>query len=84
MRAQSAEQNTVDAEVRQQIEAVIVKFDEAFNRRDAAAIAALYTQDAVEVKQGISAFGVVSGRQAIGEVCSRVSIGCPDIRGAQI
>jgi uncharacterized protein (TIGR02246 family) len=58
------EQNTVDPELRQQIEAVIVKFDEAFNRRDAAAIAALYTQDAVEMN---SAYGVVSGRQAIGE-----------------
>ena len=35
--ALAQEQNTVDPEVRQQIEAVIVKFDEAFNRRDAAA-----------------------------------------------
>ena len=61
------EQNTVDPEVRQQIQAVIVKFDEAFNRRDAAAIAALYTQDAVEMKQGRSALGLVSGRQAIRE-----------------
>jgi uncharacterized protein (TIGR02246 family) len=58
------EQNTVDPEVRQQIEAVIVRYDEAFNRHDAAAIAALYTQDAVEMN---SAYGLVSGRQAIGE-----------------
>ena len=37
------EQNTVDPEVRQQIEAVHIKFYEAYNKRDAAAIAALFT-----------------------------------------
>jgi len=41
--ALAQEQNTVDPEVRQQIEAVLTKFDEAFNKNDAAAIAALYT-----------------------------------------
>jgi uncharacterized protein (TIGR02246 family) len=58
------DQNAVDPEVRQQIEAVIVKFDEAFNRHDAATIAAIYTKDAVEMN---STSGVLSGRQAIGE-----------------
>ena len=43
------EENTVDPEVRQQIEAVLVKYDEAFNKHDAAAVAALFTQGAVEV-----------------------------------
>jgi hypothetical protein len=43
------EQNTVDPEVRQQIEASIMKADEAFNRSDAAGFAADYTQDAIEV-----------------------------------
>jgi hypothetical protein len=33
------EQNTVDPEVRQQIEAVLVSFGEAFNKHDAAAVA---------------------------------------------
>ena len=37
------EQNTVDPEVRQQIEAVHMKFYEAYNKHDAAAIAALFT-----------------------------------------
>ena len=37
------EPNTVDPEVRQQIEAVHMKFYEAYNKHDAAAIAALFT-----------------------------------------
>lgn len=43
------EQNTIDPEVRQQIEALLLKFDDAFNKNDLAAITALYTQDAVLV-----------------------------------
>jgi hypothetical protein len=43
------EQNTVDPEVRQQIEATMAKQDEAFNKNDAAGCTADYTQDAVEV-----------------------------------
>jgi ketosteroid isomerase-like protein len=43
------EQNTVDPEVRQQIEALIAKQDEAFNKNDAAAVAALFTEDALLV-----------------------------------
>jgi hypothetical protein len=46
----SAQQkDTVDPEVRQQIEAVAAKFDEAYNKHDAAAVAELFTPDAVEV-----------------------------------
>jgi uncharacterized protein (TIGR02246 family) len=60
------ENDTVDPEVRQQIEAAVMKFDEAFNKHDAAAIAALYTQDTVQVGfwtgEGDT---VVSGQQAI-------------------
>jgi hypothetical protein len=41
------EQNTVDPEVRQQIEASIMKADKAFNRSDAAGCTAEYTQDAI-------------------------------------
>lgn len=61
------EQKTLDPEVRQQIEALILKFDEAYNRSDAAAIAALFTRDAVQVWEWKSAGGVISGQQAIEE-----------------
>jgi uncharacterized protein (TIGR02246 family) len=59
------EQNTVDPEVRQQIEALIVKFDEAYNRSDPAAIAALFTPDAIQVWAWETAGAVASGQQAI-------------------
>jgi hypothetical protein len=39
--APAQEQNTVNPEVRQQIEAALIKFSEAFNKHDAATIAAL-------------------------------------------
>jgi ketosteroid isomerase-like protein len=58
------EQKTVDPEVRQQIEAVFMKFQEAYNKHDAATMAALHTQDAVEVR---SWQGLASGREAIGK-----------------
>jgi uncharacterized protein (TIGR02246 family) len=47
--ALAQEQNTVDPEVRQQIEAAITKYQEAFNKHNAAAVAALFTQDAVQM-----------------------------------
>ena len=59
------EQNTVDPEVRRQIEAVHTKFVEAQNKGDAAAIAALFTQDAVQLWYGLSEGGLASGQQAI-------------------
>src|SRR5246127_655429 len=57
------EQNTVDPEVRQQLEAVNMKLVEAQNKGDAAAIAALFTQDAVQVWYGLSEGGLASGEQ---------------------
>jgi ketosteroid isomerase-like protein len=59
------EKDTVDPEVRQQIEALVIKFDEAYNRSDAAAIADLFTLDAVQVWEWESAGGVASDQQAI-------------------
>jgi ketosteroid isomerase-like protein len=44
------EQGAVDPKTRQEIEAVSMQFVEAYNKHDAAATAALYTQDAVRVK----------------------------------
>jgi hypothetical protein len=49
MPARAQEHNTVDPEVRQQIEAVTKRRGEAYNKHDAAAWAALYTQDAIDV-----------------------------------
>jgi ketosteroid isomerase-like protein len=43
------DKNTVDPQIRQDIEALLVKGDEAYNKRDAAALAARYTEDAVFV-----------------------------------
>jgi ketosteroid isomerase-like protein len=59
------EKNVVDPEVRQQIEAVLTNFDEAFNKKhDAVAIAALFTQDAIQVWD-FEGGDTVSGQQAI-------------------
>jgi uncharacterized protein (TIGR02246 family) len=51
------EQNTVDPEVRAQIEAVIKRMEEAYNKYDAAAYAAFFTQYAVEASLGGTAWG---------------------------
>ena len=61
------EQKAVDPEVRQKIEAVMMKFVEAYNNRDVASISALHTQDAIEVRAagGSTRAGTFSGRQAI-------------------
>jgi uncharacterized protein (TIGR02246 family) len=54
------QKDTVDPKVEQQIRALAQKYDEAFNRNDAAAVAALYTEDGVQVFRGTS-----HGRQAV-------------------
>ena len=57
------EKDTVDPQVRQQIEAVLGKHEEAYNKYDAAAFAAGFTQYAVELSQG----GMARGREEIEE-----------------
>jgi ketosteroid isomerase-like protein len=59
------EKDSVDPEVRQQIEAALKEYDAAFNKHDAAAIAALFTQDAIEELGWESEGGAVFGQQAI-------------------
>jgi ketosteroid isomerase-like protein len=56
------DQKAIDAAVRKQIEAVLTEFRVAYNRHDAAAVAALYTPDAVEFR---SWRGLLSGQEAI-------------------
>ena len=58
------DKNTVDPQVRQEIEAVLKKFDEASNKHDAAAVAALFTLDAIEVWEWEGG-GTASGQQDI-------------------
>jgi uncharacterized protein (TIGR02246 family) len=57
------EKDTVDPQVRQQIEAVLKKHEEAYNKYDAGAFAAGFTQYAVELGAG----GLARGRQEIEE-----------------
>jgi ketosteroid isomerase-like protein len=63
--ARAQEKDSVDPEVRQQIEAELMKYDDAFNKHDAVAIADLFALDAVEVLGWESEGGAVSGQQAI-------------------
>ena len=60
------DQNAVDPQTRQEIEAVGMQFIEAYNKHDATAVAALYTHDAVRVDNP-SGFGraLIVGRKAI-------------------
>ena len=53
--------NTPDPQLREALVAYDKKYDEAFNNNDAAAVAALYTEDAVQVAPE----GLIYGRKAI-------------------
>ena len=59
----SQDQKAVDSEACQQIEALFMKFGEAFNKHDPSAIAALYTENAMRSESWWSEVGV--GQQAI-------------------
>jgi len=56
-----AQEEVVDPEIRHQLDVIDRKFDEACDRNDAAAVAALFSRDAVDV----TPTGVFSGKQAI-------------------
>jgi uncharacterized protein (TIGR02246 family) len=55
--AHAQEKGTVASQVREQIEALNVKYDEAFNQNDAEAVAALFTADALEARPEEAASG---------------------------
>jgi ketosteroid isomerase-like protein len=57
-------QDTVDPEVRQEIEAVTKRREEAFNKHDAAACSAFYTEFAIDVPK-LRAEGAAVGLPAI-------------------
>jgi hypothetical protein len=59
------QKDAVDPEVHQQIEAAVKKHEEAYNRYDAAAYAALYTPDAIEVLSWEPEGGAPVSQQAI-------------------
>jgi len=60
-------QDTVDPKTAQQIRVLAAKYDEAYNRNDAAAVAALYSEDAVLG----SPHGTFHGRQAIEKIYAK-------------
>jgi hypothetical protein len=47
------QKDTADPQTAQQIRALRIKFDEAFNRNDAAAVAALYAEDTPERQKSV-------------------------------
>jgi uncharacterized protein (TIGR02246 family) len=57
----SQQEDTVDPKTAQEIRSLAMKYDEAFKKQDPAAVAALYTEDAVYVAH----HGTFHGRQAI-------------------
>jgi ketosteroid isomerase-like protein len=59
------EQKTVDPQVRQQIEATLLKYNEAVNKHDAVAIAALFTEDALQAWDSSGGVDTNSGKKAI-------------------
>ena len=59
------QKETVDQEVRQQIEAAYIQFCDAHNKHDAAAMVTLYAQDGVQIRSWESGGGLVSGQQAL-------------------
>jgi hypothetical protein len=60
------QKDTLDPEIAQQIRVLPMKFHEAINRNDAAAIAALYTEDGVNVASGGSISRSAGHRKRLG------------------
>jgi ketosteroid isomerase-like protein len=62
------ENDTVDTQTRQEIEAVDTKLDEAIDKNNAAAVAALFTEDAIlmlPLEYASERSGIFSGRRDI-------------------
>jgi len=65
--------NTPDPQLREELLALTRKFDVAYNNGDAAALAALYTEDAIEVTDQGPIYGRKHSRN-ISQTCSRKCI----------
>ena len=63
------EKDTVDPRTMQQIRALTMKYEEAYNSHDPAAVAALYTEDGALVT---THNGVKHGREAIAKHCEKI------------
>ena len=63
------EKDTVDPRTMQQIRALTMKYEEAYNSHDPAAVAALYTEDGSFVT---THNGVKHGREAIAKHCEKI------------
>jgi hypothetical protein len=70
-------QDTVDPEVRQQIEAVTKRREEAYNKHDAAAWSAFYTEFAIDVPK-LRAEGAAVGLPAIKKIMRLILHLSPD------
>src|SRR5271168_4695794 len=62
-------QQTVDPKIVQQIRVLTMKYEEAYNSHDPAAVAALYTEDGSLVT---THNGVKHGREAIAKHCEKI------------
>jgi uncharacterized protein (TIGR02246 family) len=60
-RMKAEQKDTADPQTAQEVREFTMKFDEAYNKHDAATLAAFFTEDAVQVSPG----GLIFGRQAI-------------------
>jgi ketosteroid isomerase-like protein len=61
---------TPDPQLRQELDAFVKKFDEARNNNDAAAMAALFTEDAILVGRTQGRFTVGMPSRSIKQTCS--------------
>jgi len=78
------EQRAVDPQTRQEIEAVGMQWGEAYNKHDAAAVAALYTLDAIKVLDWTGG-GTLVGREAIEkDFANNFASSLPDVTGKSI
>jgi hypothetical protein len=78
----SQQKDTVDPQLAEQLSALGKKTDEAFNTGDAAALAALYTEEAVSVNEHRSDLRSGGHRETLADVFKQVQFSNPYLLGA--